>query len=248
MSKGKPQRTLVTLLLDRSASMQSVHAQTVSAYNEYVDGLRRSKAPIEFTFLQFDTQSLDKVFVAEPIAKIPVMKDSDFQPRGATPLIDSAYATIKAVEGQEKAKGAKIVICIQTDGEENSSMKHNWEELKSLIAKKTKDGWQFNFMGCGIDAYQQSARMGLTAGQTVSYSPDMASTRAAFAAQASNTVSYAAGAVMDTSFLASQKAASGDKFDPNLNLHQGTFTGINPSPVVTTGLSLNDDKGKDFSL
>lgn len=245
---AQAKRTLVTLLLDRSSSMSSIHSQTVSAYNEYVDSLRTSKAPIEFTFLQFDSQSLDKLCVAEPIKNVKTMSHNDFQPRGSTPLIDSAYDTIKAVEKQEKAKGARIVICIQTDGEENCSNKHSWEELKTLIGEKTKAGWQFNFMGAGIDAYTQSAKMGLVAAQTVSYGKDHASTRAAFAAHAHNTASFAMGESATTNYSDVQKFASGDKFfAPNAPVYQPVaVTGT--APLHSHSLDLDENKDSDLSL
>lgn len=210
--KSKNQGTLVTFLLDRTGSMSAIAAQTISAFNEYLRSLKESRADIAFTLLQFDSQSLDKLYVAQPVKSIPELTHETFKPRASTPLIDSAYATIKAVEGQEKAKGKKIVICFQTDGEENCSSKHTWEELKSLIGEKTKEGWQFNFMGAGIDAYQQAGMMGIGAAATMAYdnNPDM--TAAAFRGLASNTVAYAMGSARNTNYTMGQKAASGDRF------------------------------------
>lgn len=239
----KDQRTVVTLLLDRSGSMSSVHAQTVEAYNEYVDTLRDSKTPIEFTFLQFDSPGVEKVCVCEPIKNVKKLTMESYQPRGGTPLIDSAFSTIKAIEAQDKAKDAKIVVCIQTDGQENESRKHSWEELKSLIAEKTKAGWQFNFMGAGIDAYQQGAQMGFSAAQTMSYGKDRRSTIAAFQASASNTRSFAAGLSANTDFSSGQKRMSGDRFDPNLNVQHVKIT------TVGHAVDLNETKAdSDFSL
>ncbi len=54
-----------------------------------------------------------------------------------------------------------MVICIQTDGLENASTEHTWAELNLLIKEKAKLGWQFNFMGAGIDAYEQGRQMGI---------------------------------------------------------------------------------------
>jgi hypothetical protein len=254
MAKAKNGRTLVTFLLDRTGSMESVKKATIEGFNGYVETLQKEKAAdIEFTLITFDTQSMDKICVCKPIKGAPKLDEKNYQPRSGTNLIDCAYDTIKAVEGQEKAKGAKIVICFQTDGEENSSHKHTSEELKTLIEEKTKLGWQFNFMGCGIDAYAQSARMGMTYAQTTSYSPDAASTDASFRANAMNTSLYAAGARDNTSYTNVQRAASGDKFYHYQNGLVGNFglTGTPvKGPIPTQGpLDLNDaSKPKDSSL
>jgi hypothetical protein len=62
-----------------------------------------------------------------------------------------------------------VVICIQTDGQENSSTEHIWNELNALVKEKAALGWQFNFMGVGMDAYDQGARMGIAPAATVAY-------------------------------------------------------------------------------
>lgn len=248
-SKSQKGRTVVTFLLDRSGSMEMVKQETISGFNVYLDTLKKSGENIDMTLVQFDTEGMQKDYVLEPIKTVPELSDSTFQPRGGTPLIDAAYKTIKAVEAQEKAKGAKIVVCIQTDGQENSSHDHTWESLKALIAEKTKEGWQFNFMGCGIDAYDQSAKMGLTRGQTVSYGKDRASTEAVFAASASNTAMFSSGLMANTNYSGLQKAAAGDKYDVNLN---GGVTPAKAAKPAKASFDLNQekeaDKASDFSL
>jgi hypothetical protein len=239
MAKAKNGRTLVTFLLDRTGSMESVKKATIEGFNGYVETLQKEKAAdIEFTLITFDTQSMDKICVCKPVKNAPKLDEKNYQPRSGTNLIDCAYDTIKAVEGQEKAKGAKIVICFQTDGEENSSHKHTSEELKTLIEEKTKLGWQFNFMGCGIDAYAQAARMGVAQMDTMSYSPDMASTRASFTASASNLRGFATGQSMNTNYSNVQRAASGDKF---YQRHNVATPGKGP-------LDLNENKAKSTNL
>lgn len=213
-SKADSGRTLVTFLLDRSGSMNMVKAETITGFNIYLDHLRGIMgAGIEFTLVTFDSEGMDKICVCEPVAIAPRLNEDNYQPRACTPLIDAAYDTIKAVEGQERAKGAKIIVCIQTDGHENSSHAHSASELKSLIEAKQKLGWQFNFMGCGFDAYDQAAAIGVTRASTMSYSSDAAHTEVAFRASAHNTVQYAAGLSSGTNYTVDQKVGAGDIYD-----------------------------------
>jgi uncharacterized protein YegL len=207
-------RTLVTFLLDRSGSMESIKNDTIGAFNAYLDGMK-SEETIEFTLVQFDSQGLDKICVATPIEQAPALSRDNFQPRGATPLIDAAYKTIKAVETSLNGDAeTKVVICIQTDGEENASVEHSWADLNALIKEKTDLGWQFNFLGAGIDAYQQGVRMGIAQSATMSYnSSDRVMTEAAFKGRAMRTSLYASGAVADMSIDAGEKLAAGDRFD-----------------------------------
>jgi hypothetical protein len=152
------------------------------------------------------------------VASAPVLSDANYVPNGGTPLIDAAYETIKAVETAVagRAQSPKVVICIQTDGEENSSRSHSWNDLTALIKEKTALGWQFNFMGAGIDAYQQGQRMGMAASNIVSYDHlNPAATEAAFVGRAAATASYSRGDVANMAIPAAEKAAAGDRFDPD---------------------------------
>lgn len=215
--KAKNTKTLVTFLLDRTGSMQTIKTDTMGAFNAYIDTLKASGAPIEFSLVQFDSVSIDKTCLNVPIADAPALTDANYEPRAWTPLIDAAYKTITAIADAltKRDDKPKVVVCIQTDGQENASREHTWDELNALIKEKTALGWQFNFMGASIDAYQQGAQMGISALNTMSYdSRDKHATRAAFAASASNLASFSTGARADMSYTMPQRASSKDAHIP----------------------------------
>ena len=236
MAKAKPKskpkierkplpRSYVTLLLDRSSSMESIKSATIEGFNVFLGGLKAEKgADIFFTFLQFDYYngcSIEKVFVGEHVAKVPLLTHQTFQPRGGTPLIEAAHKTILAVEEAVRREEIppKVVICIQTDGEENQSAAgYTWHALSQLVKAKQEIGWQFNFLGAGLDAYQQAAQMSIPVANTLSYGKGVDATRSAYGAMASNTASFSAGVNASTAFMAGQKTAAGDVFDPAAQL------------------------------
>lgn len=240
--------TIVTFLLDRSGSMGSILHPTIEAFNAYTSSLSAAD-DLTFSLVQFDSQSIDTVFKNAAACAIPKLTTGNFQPRGGTPLIDACVKTIRAVERKvTEAPDAKVVICFQTDGLENASREHSWGELLDLIKEKTALGWQFNFMGAGIDAYQQASRMGLGRDQTMSY--DAASeerTSAAFAASGMNTVAYAAGLRGSTQYSATQKRAAGDRYDPDLKknpdagIDLGAALAVMADVAVATAEALVDD-------
>ncbi len=208
-------KTLITLLLDRSGSMASIKDDTIGGFNAYVDTLKAADAgDIDFTFLQFDSNSIDKICIAVPLSHAPRLDERNYVPGASTPLIDAAYKTIKAVEKALDGRPAdsKIIVCIQTDGQENCSTEHTWHDLNLLIKEKTAAGWQFNFMGTGIDAYAQGAQMGIAADNTISTGRDSQSVRASFAANAKNAAEYARGARADMSYTRAQRSQSGDAY------------------------------------
>jgi len=212
-NKGK---TLVTLLLDRSGSMQSVKDDTIGAINAYLATLRASGEDIRFSLVMFDSEfgggmDLQKFCVAKKVGEVADLMPYDFMPRGHTPLIDATCTTIQAVAGAlGKRKDTKVVMAIQTDGAENASREFSWNGLKSLISEKEAEGWEFNFMGCGIDAYAQGARMGISREKTIAYGKNRLATHAAFTETARNTVLYSSGAVASVGYTSAQKQSAGD--------------------------------------
>ncbi len=209
-------KTLVTFLLDRTGSMEPIRDDTIGAFNAYLETLQEGdSSDVFFSLLTFDSMSVDKVHVNQPVKDIPRLTRETFVPRASTPLIDASVKAIHAVEKSVGDGDTKVVICIQTDGQENASTEHTWGELNALIKAKTAAGWQFNFMGAGIDAYEQGKRMGIAAMNTMSYDAhDAQATTMAFAASAQNTRSFASGATLSTAYTSTQRLQSGDRFAP----------------------------------
>lgn len=215
--ESAPKKTLVTLLLDRSGSMAQVREQTIGALNDWMAEMRGSGEDIRLSMIFFDRDRgetcLQKVHVARPIAEVPELSWDDFVPRGMTPLVDAAWDTIQAVRRSVEGRDdTKVVIAIQTDGQENCSAR-SFSELRDLVAECEGQGWQFQFLGAGINAYDQGLQLGLGRDKIVSYGNDRESTREVFRASAANTVLFASGASAAMSYSSEQKMAAGDRYD-----------------------------------
>lgn len=211
---SKPEnKTLVTFLLDETGSMASIIQPTLDGFNSYLSTLKEENdASIDFTLIKFDSTKLEKVCVAVPVHTVPNLNSQTYRPGAMTPLVDAAYKTIKAVEKSlaEMTVEPKIVICIQTDGHENASSEHTWAELNALIKEKTKAGWQFNFLGSGIDAYDTGAKMGVAAVNTMSSGLAPEHVRASFGAMAMSATNYASGRSATANVSMAARVGSGD--------------------------------------
>jgi uncharacterized protein YegL len=207
-------QTSITLLLDRSGSMNQILEDTLGGYNSYKNGLKGIDAL--FSLITFDSIGIDKIHLHLPINDVPDLTRKEFIPRGNTPLLDAAMKTIQAVERAVSDKpDTKVVITILTDGEENDSKLYAWLDLEDTIRRKQELGWQFVFLGAGINAYKQAGRMGISAGQTVSYdSSDRVSTQSVFEETAANTRAYASGEAATMEYTTDQKAAAKDAYIP----------------------------------
>ena len=57
----------------------------------------------------------------------------------------------------------RAIFLIQTDGQENSSTQYGGTQIKKMIATAEARGWDFQFIGTGVDAIQEGEKFGLHA-------------------------------------------------------------------------------------
>lgn len=157
------QKAYVSLLLDRSGSMQTNKAETIKAVSEYLSGLREQFKGV-FTLTQFDSTSVDVVHHEIKIKEVPEF--TDFSPRGGTPLLDAIGKTVSAMNADQYDN---VIVVIVTDGQENSSHEYSREAIQALIKEKTAKEWQFLYLGANVDSFAEAGMLGIARGQTLNY-------------------------------------------------------------------------------
>ena len=185
--------TLVNFILDKSGSMGSIQDSVISGFNEYINSLRNKKGTFKFSLTMFDTESIETPYVDVDIDSVKNLSRDTYVPNAGTPLYDAVVDTIEAIyEKVQNKKNYAIVTVIMTDGEENSSRKHDQKCMKDLIHKLESEGnWTFTFMGANIDAYEAAHQFGISMGNTVTWQSTLAGTQNAFRGFADATANYA---------------------------------------------------------
>jgi Mg-chelatase subunit ChlD len=155
----------VGLLIDETGSMSGMEPAVVGGINEFVESLRadRVDAKVRVTLSMFDLHANDPVvrpkYRAIPLAEVAPLAPGDYRPRGATPLNDAVAKTIRGMSRAVK-KGHRAMLVILTDGLENASETPS-REVRKLIHRKEKAGWEFIYLGANQDAWAESERIGL---------------------------------------------------------------------------------------
>lgn len=193
MADIKTNKMLVNVVLDRSGSMNSTRAGTISGYNEYINGLKQDTASeYSVTLIQFDAHGsaygpeLTISYVDKPLAEVPDLNSETYEPRGGTPLYDAIGECVRRVEVKDRA----VTVVVITDGEENASKEFTKDSIKKLISEKESAGWTFVFIGADIDAYSAGSTIGMSAMNSVSYTKGMESNLYAAMAQSTMTRSH----------------------------------------------------------
>lgn len=157
--------TDVCMIIDESGSMSGKRAQTIQAFNEYMDGVREDNSVVNVYVTTFNSRRIANLYDGIPILNMGSLNKENYNPAGTTPLYDAMGKTL------ERMTGNRMFVVVITDGRENQSSEYDRESIAALIAEKEALGWDFIFLGADFDAWGEEARgLGLTRGKTLSFS------------------------------------------------------------------------------
>jgi uncharacterized protein YegL len=186
-----PDRRHVSILVDRSGSMQQIAHDTEGGIAAFIEGQKEIDGKhTTLSLAQFDTV-YDAVYSHVFVDEVPVYR---LMPRGGTALWDAIARTIGNLDEHllglpEDERPAEILVVIATDGEENSSREvTNPNIISAMVTNRTDAGWEFIYIGANQDAIEVGSRLGFRAGQTMTYDADplKGGTRVAWASVTTN--------------------------------------------------------------
>ena len=179
----------LTMIVDRSGSMRSLGDTVLEGIRTYLQELAASdeskNVSTTVMFSTFDHAYEVKHNGISAADAQHAITQSDIEPRGMTALHDAIGQGLSDTEQAVAAmplKPDKVVVFILTDGEENSSRKWTARSVKKQIAKLEAENFEFFFAAAGQDALDTGARMGLSAGDCITWSGDRGSASATFSA------------------------------------------------------------------
>jgi len=167
----KKDYTHIHVLFDRSGSMAGHETDVDGWYKKFFEEQKKLAGECTVSIAQFDSQGYDEVVGWSPIALIP--PSYKLVARGGTPLLDSFARSIndlgrKLSDIKEDERPSKVLVIVQTDGEENSSHEYDNEKLKALVnQQRDVYKWEFVFIGADIDAFHQGGQIGVASGSTL---------------------------------------------------------------------------------
>ena len=197
--------TRIELIVDRSGSMQNLLGATVSGLNEFVDMQRsqlRDAVRATVRLHVFDDQVETRWNEGQRLVSAPCVTEHDVMPRGSTALLDAIGQTLGVLPVHEPR-----IVCIVTDGEENSSRHWTREGVLELIARLKRHGWTFIFMAANQDAIQTGAGLGFGAGTCATFGASATGVRAAFGSAAASSCRASFGGSQAAAFTQSERAA-----------------------------------------
>src|SRR5947207_2068265 len=89
----KPNYTDITIILDRSGSMDAIAVETISGFNKFLNDQRQLPGETTISLVQFN-HSIAPTFSAVPIREVVSLSAEDYRPHGHTALLDAVGKTI----------------------------------------------------------------------------------------------------------------------------------------------------------
>ena len=188
-------KTDITIILDRSGSMNSVKSDTIGGFNSFLSEQQNVDGEASLSLIQFDDQ-YEVGYLDKDIKSADNLTDATFQPRGSTALFDAVGRTINSV-GQrlaslpEEERPNKILLVVMTDGFENASREFNAVKISEMINhQRNVYKWEFMFIGANQDAVMSAQEIGIPAAASLTYAANTEGTRAAYSMMASKIKNY----------------------------------------------------------
>ena len=176
--------TEVVFILDKSGSMAGLEKDTIGGFNSMLAKHKNGENAAYVSTVLFSTES-EVIHDRLPIAEVPELTEKEYFVGGGTALLDAMGDAIKHIRNIHKYARpedvpAKTFFIITTDGEENSSEKYSYDDIKKLVEDQKEKGWDFVFMGANIDAFDIASHLGISKNRTVNYHNDSKGTEARF--------------------------------------------------------------------
>lgn len=153
----------ITLVVDRSGSMQSIREDAEGGVNSFITGQVKQPGEARLTLVQFDTE-YEFVHRGVPVGQVPPYQ---LVPRGSTALLDAVGRAINETGARlaamnEADRPGLVVFVVVTDGQENSSREFTRAAIREMIEhQQTHYSWQFTFLGANQDAFAEGAALGV---------------------------------------------------------------------------------------
>ena len=223
-------KTHIICVLDCSGSMTNIMADSIGGFNEFLRKQKELPDQATITVALFD----DKYNLLYDNVDIKLAKEltsAVWYPGGMTALYDAIGKTINkekanfAKLGDEKP--SKVLVCVVTDGEENSSKEYDLKDIKKLIGECEKEDWNFLYLAANQDAFQVGGGFGISAGNTINYTANSRGVVSMSNTLNNASVMYRSMSVNDMDFGVKSKSLIVNDDDKKPENNSGTITTSN---------------------
>ena len=156
----------IVAIVDRSESMRKMRDEAISGFNSFLEDQKNADGKANMTLALFN-HNYQLVHAGVSIESVRPFDRSTYVPEGTTALLDAVGRTIDDVGNRlantpEENRPWRVIFCVLTDGEENSSKDYTKDRVKEMVNhQEEKYGWKFIYIAQGLDAWLGASSIGL---------------------------------------------------------------------------------------
>ena len=185
----------IVFIIDRSGSMGGLESDVIGGFNSFIEEQKKIKGEADVSLVLFDHE-YTKPFTNVDIQHTKLLNEDTYIPRGTTALLDAVGRTITDVgkelrEMRELDRPEKVIVCIITDGHENSSSDYSRSQIKEMVEhQQNKYSWEFIFFGANMDAFAEGGSLGFKFDNISNYENTGVGNRNAYASMSCMVANY----------------------------------------------------------
>lgn len=195
----------LVFIIDKSGSMYSEADDAIGGFNSVLQRQKERGGSGKAAVTLFDTET-QTLCSGLPVRNVPELDRETYVPGGATALLDAVGKTLTEAKASGIGRERPVLVAVITDGQENASREYDKKTVKKMVADLTEEGWEFIFLGAGIDAFTEASGIGIAPQNAVRFSKSSLGMASAFDA-----VSNAAAMVEEKGRISADWAKSIEK-------------------------------------
>lgn len=172
----------IVYIVDESGSMLPLKSDAIGGFNSSIEEQKRLEDEANVTLVLFNDVYKIPIYRVN-LNSIESLTENTFIPKGMTALNDAIGRTIFEFDRMKsEGKVDKVIFCILTDGQENSSKEFSSTDIKEMKEKVEREyGWEFLFLAANQDAFITNNNYGFYGSNVATYSADSIGVASAFA-------------------------------------------------------------------
>lgn len=189
-------------IIDKSGSMSTMLESAIDGFNGFITEQKQEEGDANVSTIMFNSR-YEILYQDVDIKKCDLLNNKIFIPNGTTALYDAIGITIdneinKLGNIPIEERPIKTLCVILTDGYENASHKYSGSKIKEMIVEMKKDfNWQFIFLAANEDASFTAETIGISKGNSYSWTNSSDGLKDAYKGINYATSSYRSSVVMD---------------------------------------------------
>ena len=195
--------------------MGGLQQEVIGSFNKFLSDQKAVEGTATMTLIQFD-DLYEVNYEMTNIQDVPELNTDTYVPRGMTAMYDAIGKAILTTGSTldsmtEDERPEKVVVLIQTDGNENASNEFRQETIKKMITEQEDTySWEFVFLGANIDAVAVGTGIGIKVKKSMTFVANAAGMDAGIDSLSSNLRSYRTGATCNMNYTAEDFTAQAD--------------------------------------